>query len=214
MEDPLIPPVSGTPAVPAVVPPPVAAVVPPIVPAPAPATAELAPATPNREAQLARELDVYRAREVQQDLMGRVTEYYQSLITQGWPEELAVVHAKTWGERAIAMYQKDQLQERAQALAKMEGARRLAAQFNLKPDELMAYNNADDMVAAASRLSGESKRILALEQRLAALQGLTAPAQGFDINRGSPAASDQAFLKDYSEGRSSDTARARRLLGM
>ena len=212
MDEPLIPIANVVPPEPALLLPPEAGLVSPVIPAvPAPAPE---PAPSNRETQLARELDGYRAREAQNDLMGRVTEYYQSLITQGWPEELAVVHAKTWGERAIAMYQKDQLQERAQSLAKMEVARRLATQFNLKPDELMAYNSADDMVSAATRLSGENKRILALEQKLAALQGLTAPAQGFDINRGSPAASDQAFLKDYSEGRSSDTARARRLLGM
>ena len=152
MDEPLIPIANVVPPEPALLLPPEAGLVPPVIPAvPAPAPE---PAPSNRETQLARELDGYRAREAQNDLMGRVTEYYQSLITQGWPEELAVVHAKTWGERAIAMYQKDQLQERAQSLAKMEVARRLATQFNLKPDELMAYNSADDMVSAASRLSG------------------------------------------------------------
>ena len=195
---------------------PTPAVAPPTTP---PVTTPAAPPTVDVEARQAlataqAEIAHYRRQAAAGELNSKAAVYQNQLESDGWPRELAAIQAKTWLEKETANAKLVESDDAQESYAKGEVARRLASHFGVSQDILMGYGDARTMYAAAERLGGESKRIAALEAEIVALKGGTVGAQRFDPARGGVASSDEAFTQLYSEGKSTDHARARKLLGL
>ena len=204
----LVAPAAGVESTPAVVPvttPPVAAPA-----APPPVDNEARQALAAAQAEIAH----YRRQAAAGALNSKATVYQNQLESDGWPRELAAIQAKTWLEKETAEAKVVESDAAQESYAKGEVARRLANHFGVPQDILMGYSDARTMYAAAARLGGESKRIAALEAEIVALKGGTVAAQRFDPARGGVASSDEVFTQLYSEGKSTDHARARKLLGL
>ena len=195
---------------------PVGAVATPTTP---PATTPTAPPPIDTEARQAlaaaqAEIAHYRREAATGQLTAKANVYQAQLEADGWPRELAAIQSKTWLEKETAQAKLVEADDAQESYAKGEVARRLASHFGVPQDILMGYSDARTMYAAAERLGGESKRIAALEAEIVALKGGTVGAQRFDPARGGVASSDEVFTQLYSEGKSTDHARARKLLGL
>lgn len=160
------------------------------------------------------ELADLRRRAATGELQAKAITYQRQLESDGWPPELAAINAKTWLAKEVAEAKVTEVEEYQETQAQREVARRLATRFGVSQDLLMGYSDPRSMYAAAERLGSESKRITALEAELAALKGGKVDPQRFDSGRGGVATSDEAFIQLYSEGKSTDHARARKLAGL
>lgn len=223
-----IEPATTTPA--ALAAPPLAAAAPPVGPAAAPTTLPAAPpppeipsadvvaaeATRTAEALAAAraEVEYYRREAAAGELRSQAVTYQRQLEGDGWPPELAAIQARTWFEREDVKRQLGVVSETVEQSAKAQVARNFAAQFGIDASVLMGYATPEAMQVAAQRMGSDNRRIATLEAKLAALAGDTVPAQTFSNGQGAPSTPDSIFITLYSEGKSNDHVRAKKLLGL
>ena len=163
-----------------------ATIAPPVLPPPAPIVAKAAD-TPDAERDALRAEVAYHRRLAESgELRSKAVAYLRQLEADGWPPELAQIQAKTWYDKETIQTQLAVVGEQQEQAAKVETARRLAAQYGVSSDALLAYSTPTAMFAAAARMGPEAKRLATLEAEVAALRAGTIPAQRVDNGRGAP----------------------------
>lgn len=160
------------------------------------------------------ELEFYRGEAAEGKLREKAVAYKMRLESDGWPPELAVIQARTWYEREAAVEERDTMRANTESQAKTMVAARLGREFGVPAHLLASYPTPQAMLAAATQLAADAKRLSALESELAAFKKGAVGPQTFDQGTGGTGTSDEAFLTLYSQGQSHDHPRAKKLLGL
>ena len=129
----------------------------------------------------------------------------------GDPEgQAAVKRRHDLEERERKLYENERTQK--EAIQRMfDQAAKLSKEYNLNPGELLDARDPDSMELLAKNLILQ-REIEAMKQATGQPQ-----AEGFTEDSGTSDGggdSDEAFMKAYSEGKSDDHARAKKLMGM
>ena len=187
-----------TPPVPDPVPDPVPEPEPEPVPAVAPVdqSAELA-RLQAQNAQYAQQAAVAEQQRQQQEQQNQLrvlqADRQRQLEASGWYPEQAAQEAATWAQLTLQQQtaaQKEAFNEqRAKSIVAKEIALDIKTKHNVQIDanQLMVYNDPNDMVRAAENMVTANGQIKQLNQRIAQLEKAQQPAQGYDSGQGAAA---------------------------